>query len=181
MKDREEGKMKRMFLFAAFLSAAMFVAAPLPAQQKKPAPPPQKKAPPKPNRGQIISRLKKENPFRQAKVGDNVAFPLLSKAVVKGKVAGITEKGVWIQDGAFKFLQKREVMSLEGRAKFYKPDYEKYINSLADDEIREMTGVKFTGNTNSVAKSNDPRFKKPTKAPSTSLGAGKTNLSLKKQ
>ena len=128
--------MKKMLLIAAFLSAAMFVAAPLSAEEKKPAPAPQKKAPPKPNRGQIINRLKKEHPFRQAKVGENVAFPLLSKAVVRGKVAGITEKGVWIQDGAFKFLQKREVMSLEGRARFYKPDYDKYINSLWGEERR---------------------------------------------
>ena len=173
--------MKKRLLIAMFLSAVMFAAAPLPGEEKKPAPAPQKKAPPKPNRGQIINRLKKENPFRPAKVGQDVSFTLLSKAVVRGKVASITEKGVWIQDGAFKFLQKREVMSLEGRAKFYKPDYDKYINSLADDEIREMTEVKFTGNTNSVAKPGDPRFKKPTKGASTNLGAGKTNLTLKKQ
>ncbi len=170
--------MKKLLLITALLSAAMFVGAPLFAEEKKPAPAPQKKAPPKPNRGQIINRLKKEHPFRQVKPGQNVAFTLLSKAVVRGKVASINEKGVWIQDGAFKFLQKREVMSLEGRAQFYKQDYDKYINSLADQEIREMTGVKFSGNTNSVAKPGDPRFKKPTKAPSTSLGGGKTNLSL---
>lgn len=170
--------MKRVLLMAAFLSVAVLIAAPLDAAEKKPAPAPQKKAPPKPNRAQIINRLKKENPFRPAKVGENVAFPLLSKAVVRGKVAGITEKGVWIQDGAFKFLQKREVMSLEGRARFYKPDYEKYIAYLADQEIRETTGVKFTGNTKSVAKPGDPRFKKPTKTPSTNLGGGKTTLSL---
>ena len=170
--------MKKLLLITALLSAAMFVGAPLFAEEKKPAPAPQKKAPPKPNSGQIINRLKKEHPFRQVKPGQNVAFTLLSKAVVRGKVASINEKGVWIQDGAFKFLQKREVMSLEGRAQFYKQDYDKYINSLADQEIREMTGVKFSGNTNSVAKPGDPRFKKPTKAPSTSLGGGKTNLSL---
>lgn len=174
--------MKKVLLIAAFLSAAMFVLAPLSAEDaKKPAPAPQKKAPPKPNRGQIINRLKRENPFKPVKAGQNVSFPLLSKAVVKGKVASVSEKGVWIQDGAFKFLQKRDVMSLEGRAKFYKEDYDKYINSLADQEIRELTGVKFTGNVNSAAKPGDPRFKKPTKAPSTSVGKGKTNLSLGKE
>jgi len=143
-----------------------------PKANAKPAPA-KPAAPPKPNRNQIIAKLRRENPFKQVKVGESVSFPLLGGATVSGKVFRIKDKGVWVDDGVVKVLQRRTTMSYEGRAKFWKEDYEKYINERANEEVRQQTGVNFKGNVNSVAKPDDPRFKRP-KMSSGEFGGGKS-------
>lgn len=150
-----------MFLLVASAFAMLELHAAPPAENqkteaKKPA---AKKAPP--NKNQILARLRKETPFVQAKTGETVSCLLLSDVTFTGKIYRIQPDAVWIDDGTVKVKQKRSLLSMETRAKFWREDYNLYLNEQAEKEMLQNSLSNAQGNTSHVANTKDPRFKRP--------------------
>lgn len=148
---------KLMLLLAAltFVMLEIHAAPPANNNQKQPA----KQAPKKKSKNQRLAELRRRNPFVQAKTGETISCLLLSNGVITGKIYRIKDDGVWIDDGTAKLKQRRDLMSMETRARFWKEDYNLYTNELIDKEIlQESFSKSQEGTSNSVANKKDPKF-----------------------
>ena len=153
--------MRKMVLLLAALAIVMpeIHAANPPANsdQKQPAKP----APKKKSRNQRMAELRKKMPFVQARVGETVSCLLLSDVAITGKIYRIKEDAIWIDDGTAKLKQKRNLLSMETRAKFWKEDYNLYIGELIDKEILHESLSKSQSKSANVADKKDPKFQRP--------------------
>ena len=152
-------KLMLLLAVSAFIMLEIHADSPADNNQKKPA-----KQAPKPkvlSRSQRIAKLRKEEPFVQAKTGDTVSCLLLSDSVITGKIYRIQPDAVWIDDGTVKLRQKRNLLSMETRAKFWREDYNLYTAELIDKEIFQESLAKNKGKSTNVADKRDPKFKRP--------------------
>ena len=152
---------KLMLLLAALTFVMLEIHAAPPADNNKKQPAKQAQKPKSKN--QRLAEFRKNHPFVQAKTGETVSCLLLSNVVITGKIYRIKNDAVWIDDGTVKLKQNRDMLSMETRAKFWKEDYNLYINEQIDKEILQESFSKSQGNSSYVADKKDPKFNRSMK------------------